>query len=378
MSPIRALSRRLTLHLLRTHFAECDKSFTRSDALSKHMRVQHAQLYQALSASNAQRTNPTSLAARAAHVAMLAVFEGGREASPAAEKRWQDEEREWERLDRALGGKGSVPKRPEFVDEPTSTSAGPSGRKKSVKANKKSRPKRKNAAGESSSDLTSSEEEEAVLAGPSPSRSEDEGAGSDSDDSLSSFILPPPLSLTTTSAAEPAGEKPAIVQKYLLAKALHRVSLRRRAELEWELEQVESEFRRVREGKERALEELLTREFEYVRLCAPSPSRRPSLCPTLTACPHLAASRAEGAALVAKPTRADLPARLPRKSHVDRLSPTKASGAGRSGSDFDGNSGGDGEGDHDSDGEDDDEDDRDQDALVKEEMQVDLEISALS
>jgi hypothetical protein len=237
------------------------------------MRVQHSQLFQALTASNAQRANPTTSAARSAHAAMLAVFEGGREApaAPGAEKRWLDEEREWERLDRALGGKGAVPKRPEFVEEPSTAAsgsgAGPSGRKKPAKGSKKDKPKRKGATGDSSSDLTSSEEEdEPVLAGPSASRSEDEGAGSDSDDSLSAFILPPALPLATSSSAASAGEKPAIVQKYLLAKALHRESLRRRADLEWELEHVEREYRRVRDGKERALEELLTREFGCVAL----------------------------------------------------------------------------------------------------------------
>ena len=83
-------------------------------------------------------------------------------------------------------------------------------------------------------------------------------------------------------------------------------------------------------------------------------------------------ARAEGAALVAKPTRADLPARPRRKSPGGRLSPTKVGGTGKSGSDFEGASG-EGEGEHDSD-----EDDEDDVAGVKQEMQVDQEIAALS
>lgn len=233
---------------------ECDKSFTRSDALAKHTRVQHPSL---VPQSNASRSAGSS-AAKTAFEAMLSIFPGGYPKGTG--KRWEEEEEDWSRLDQSLGGKGKVPDRVEFTEDvvPSRTIAGKKKTKKSAGKKKKKR------GDDSSSDLTEWEDDsvdELALLPPGGEEVVDPdggGAGSDSDDSLSSYLLPPPL------LVKAPGSKPPIVQKYILAKGLHRSSLATRAGLEADLKQLEVELKRVRESKDKALNDLLYREFGCV------------------------------------------------------------------------------------------------------------------
>lgn len=230
---------------------ECDKSFTRSDALAKHTRVQHPSL---VPQSNASRSAGSS-AAKTAFEAMLSIFPGGY--PKGAGKRWEEGEEEWSRLDQSLGGKGKVPDRVEFTEDVV-PSRPVAGKKKTKKPAGK---KKKKRGDDSSSDLTEWEDDsvdELALLPPGGEDVDGGGAGSDSDDSLSPYLLPSPLLVNAP------GSKPPIVQKYILAKGLHRSSLATRAGLEAELKELEVELKRVREGKDKALNDLLYREFGCV------------------------------------------------------------------------------------------------------------------
>ncbi|KAL7412831.1 hypothetical protein BDY24DRAFT_391218 [Mrakia frigida] len=204
---------------------QCDKSFTRSDALAKHMRIQHS-INPLLSARNvAQNGGGPTAKHPEREAAPDAVGGRARDRKGEESEREKREEEEWRRMQEEIG-LGSKRKK-----------------------------------GRSSSDRLVENGGGAAAAGLSTTTTthNDDPSDSDSDDSFTGPHMPPssPSHPHSTSNAS----RPRHVIRYLLGKAIHREAMRERDELELELEGVKAELRRSWSWKERALDAVLKRDL---------------------------------------------------------------------------------------------------------------------
>lgn len=212
----------------------CDKSFTRSDALAKHMKISHHIIPPIAPRVNAKERPPDPT---------LASLSGGRAAPNKPSAEWDEEEADWSRMDLDLGGTGKVKREPKVI-------IGRGG--KILKQKNKSRgPKKK---------------EEANGAG-----NEDGGSDSDSDsgDSLTGYLMLPRPVVPEGEDDEQASfvvmsERtlmPRHRARFLIAKAKHQVVARERDELETTLAGLKTELRSVVDSKNRLFDLYAKREL---------------------------------------------------------------------------------------------------------------------